>query len=99
MEVRLDRVLTNNSWLSLFPFAKLHNMEGSPSDHSLLFLDLGKQGGGAEKKRFRFENAWTSEPMCFQVVKDVWDSNINLDIMQKIKQCGERLEVWGKEVT
>lgn len=38
IEVRLDRALTNEAWLSLFPAARLYNLEGSDSDHSPLLL-------------------------------------------------------------
>lgn len=31
--------------------------------------------------------------------ENVWESNIEGDILGKIKQCGERLDVWGREVT
>lgn len=61
MEVRLDRVLTNQSWLTLFPFAKLYNMEGSPSNYSLLYLDLRKPGESTRRRKFRFENAWIAD--------------------------------------
>lgn len=39
VEIRLDRGLANESWLQVFPLAKLYNTEGSPSDHSLIFLE------------------------------------------------------------
>lgn len=39
-EIRLDKALTNSSWLELFPLAKLYNLEGSTSDHSPLLLVL-----------------------------------------------------------
>ncbi|XP_074337078.1 uncharacterized protein LOC141674256 [Apium graveolens] len=50
-------------------------------------------------RRFRFENAWLLEPLCSQIVKDNWEVDITLNIMQKIALCGESLEVWGKEIT
>ncbi|XP_074322731.1 uncharacterized protein LOC141659702 [Apium graveolens] len=38
MEIRLDRALTNESWLNYFPLAKLYNLDGAPSDHSVILL-------------------------------------------------------------
>ncbi|KAK1372151.1 Endonuclease/exonuclease/phosphatase family protein [Heracleum sosnowskyi] len=35
-EVRLDRALSTDAWLQLFPIAKVYNLEGSESDHSPL---------------------------------------------------------------
>lgn len=37
IETRLDRALTSKEWLDIFPLAKLYNLEGSPSDHSVIF--------------------------------------------------------------
>lgn len=99
IETRLDRVLTNISWLELFPIAKLYNLEGSPSDHSVIFLEPGRNIVANKRKKFRFENAWLTDPLCYQIVKDSWEFNSNGDILQRIKQCGERLESWGKNVT
>lgn len=31
--------MTSKDWLDIFPFAKLYNLKGSPSDHSVLFLE------------------------------------------------------------
>ncbi|XP_074358745.1 uncharacterized protein LOC141698038 [Apium graveolens] len=45
IEIRLDRALATESWLQLFPDAKLYNLEGSSSDHSAIFLDLFKTIG------------------------------------------------------
>ncbi|KAK1357831.1 hypothetical protein POM88_051087 [Heracleum sosnowskyi] len=50
MEVRLDRVLTNEEWLKLFPLAKLHNTEGAPSDHSLIVLVPKRVAADATKR-------------------------------------------------
>uniref|UniRef100_A0A803Q310 Reverse transcriptase domain-containing protein n=1 Tax=Cannabis sativa TaxID=3483 RepID=A0A803Q310_CANSA len=50
-------------------------------------------------KKFRFENAWLREPLCFQVVKDVWEREPWLDVQNKIKRCGDTLINWGKDYT
>ncbi|KAL8106853.1 hypothetical protein AgCh_023591 [Apium graveolens] len=39
LEIRLDRALVTNGWYGLFPLAKLYRVEGSPSDHSPIFLE------------------------------------------------------------
>lgn len=56
-EVRLDRALTNSSWLHLFPLAKLFNLKGSTSDHSPLLLIPQQTLIANSHKHFRFENA------------------------------------------
>lgn len=49
--------------------------------------------------RFKFENAWYMEPMCEVIVQDVWQRDIEANILQKIKVCSQKLGVWGKEIT
>lgn len=95
----MDRALMNSDWLTMFPFAKLYNLEASSSDHSpiLLVLDVVKRICG--RRSFRFENAWLTEPMCRQSVLESWDSSVESDIQHKVKVCGENLEQWGKEIT
>ncbi|XP_074374335.1 uncharacterized protein LOC141714732 [Apium graveolens] len=72
-EIRLDRVLANSQWLSLFALAKVYNLEGSPSDHSPLLLCPERHVRGNKKRSFRFENVWLTESMCFQIIKDCWE--------------------------
>lgn len=79
-EVRLDRALTNASWLNLFPLAKLYNLEGSTSYHSPLLLNPRQKTISNYQRRFRFENAWLTEPMCEQLIKDVWENSTGWDI-------------------
>lgn len=98
-EVRLDRALTNSSWLELFPLAKLYNLEGSTSDHSPLLLVPHQKPTNSCQRRFRFKNAWLTEPMCAQLTRDVWESSIGWDIQSKIKKCGDQLLAWGKDLT
>ncbi|WOG93696.1 hypothetical protein DCAR_0312982 [Daucus carota subsp. sativus] len=63
-EVRLDRALTTEDWLNKFPMAKPYNLEGAPSDHSALLLVPLVYNKSVRKHRFKFENAWLTEPMC-----------------------------------
>ncbi|XP_074336782.1 uncharacterized protein LOC141673954 [Apium graveolens] len=99
IEVRLDRALTTDAWLTVFPAARLYNLEGSESDHSPLLLIPKRYDRSQNCTHFRFENAWLSEPMCLEVVKDSWEENSKSDIQEKVKLCGEKLLVWGKEIT
>lgn len=50
-------------------------------------------------KRFRFKNAWLTEPFCKVLVKDSWEANDGPDIVQKVKHCGDNLNLWGKKIT
>ena len=56
IETRLDRVLTNEDWVEWFPLSKLYNLEGSPSDHSPIFLDTSKLiRERRPNRKFKFE--------------------------------------------
>lgn len=99
LEIRLDRTLVSSSWFDIFPMAKLYNVEGSPSDHSPIFLKPKVTQCWQRKKHFRFENAWLTEPFCLQIVQDSWEFNNDANILYKVKQCGVNLEHWGKEIT
>lgn len=99
IEVRLDRVLANTQWLSMFPMAKVYNMEGSPSDHSPLLLIPEHMVKGNQRRRFQFENAWLTKGMCFQITKNCWEAGRNGSVSQKVSSRADSLEVWGKEIT
>lgn len=99
MEIRLDRALTIDDWLTTFHMAKLYNLEGSTSDHSAIFLATQTKSQRSGKFHFKFENAWLAEPMCEQLVKDGWEGDASLNIQQKVQACSENLAVWGREVT
>lgn len=85
--------MITNSWLELFPLAKLHNLEGSSSEHSPILLEPKKVV--IRKKQFHLENAWSTD----RLVNDNWEGNKSMNIQQKIKICSEKLELWGREVT
>ncbi|XP_074368854.1 uncharacterized protein LOC141708914 [Apium graveolens] len=71
---------------------------GSPSDHSPLLLCPEMQLRRNKRRPFRFENAWLTEPMCSQIIKDCWEEEEDNTILQKLSKCAESLNVWGKEI-
>lgn len=99
MEVRLDRALTTQSWLNMFPMEKLYNLEGSNSNHIPIFLIPQKGEIHRGPRRFCFENAWLLEPMCQFLVDDCWREKEEFDIQTKVNSYSDKLAVWGKEIT
>lgn len=99
LETRLDRAMVTESWFDLFPMARLYNLEGTPSDHSPLLLMPTSNSTRMGKKWFRFENAWLTEPLCKYIVRDTWEAEVDVSILQKVRTCGDNLSLWGKEVT
>lgn len=85
--------------LQLFDLAKVYNLEGSQSDHSSLLFCPETRIRAKRNRKFRFENAWLTEPMCFQIVKDCWEEDNSCNILQKVNKCAENLDVWGREIT
>ncbi|KAL8124753.1 hypothetical protein AgCh_012418 [Apium graveolens] len=78
---------------------KLTNLELSTSDHSPIFFELAKVVYSVNNKVFRFENAWLREPMCRQIMEEVWYRFQDRPMQEKIVECAEILQVWGKEIT
>ncbi|XP_074348419.1 uncharacterized protein LOC141687147 [Apium graveolens] len=76
-EIRLDRTLTTVAWLNMFPTGKLYNLEGSFSDHSPILLIPEASKKFTVQRKFRFENAWLTEPMCAQLVLESWQMRAN----------------------
>lgn len=99
VEIRLDRVLITQSWRSCFPYAILENYEITVSDHCPILVHLSKQQNNQGARRFRFENAWTREPMCRQIIKDSWGLNYAEPMQIKIKCCSTSLAEWGRNIT
>lgn len=52
LEIRLDRALATYNWFDMFSYAKLYNLEGSPYDHSVIFLDFICRSAGRKRKLF-----------------------------------------------
>ncbi|KAK1382265.1 hypothetical protein POM88_020000 [Heracleum sosnowskyi] len=92
----IDRALTTASWLEMFPMGKLYNLEGSTSDNNPLLLVPVVQIQAATTRSFRFENAWLTDPMCEQLVRNGWERNSGSNIQEKIQNCGGEVGSVGK---
>lgn len=99
IEVRLDRALVNSEFMNMFKDATITNLEVSTSDHCPLLLEFYKVQQSIQTKSFRFENAWLREPMCKQLITDVWFRNQGRSFYEKIAECADVLSAWGKEIT
>ncbi|XP_060967734.1 uncharacterized protein LOC133035666 [Cannabis sativa] len=67
VEIRLDKALVTHPWLDTFPNAVLTNGDVSSSDHTPIFLEPAPAISTVPVHLFRFENAWTREPICAQI--------------------------------
>lgn len=96
VEIQLDRALVLNRYMQVFTEAKLTNIEVSTSDHCPVFFEPKVIINSSHIKRFKFENAWLREPMCPQIVKEIWSFHQQKSIQEKIALCSEILSSWGK---
>lgn len=80
IEVRLDRAMVNTSWWSAFQLAQLFNLEITLSDHCPILLQPKNFQLSSAQRRFRFENAWLTDPKCLELVKSNWSSNASMSI-------------------
>ncbi|KAH9779368.1 reverse transcriptase domain-containing protein [Citrus sinensis] len=99
VEECLDRVLASNSWIHLFPNAKVCSLEASCSDHLPIFLDPSPVVKPPRNKKFQFENSWLREFDCLKIMKESWASSVGVPIQSKIASCGSALFRWGGHLT
>ncbi|XP_074283452.1 uncharacterized protein LOC141607999 [Silene latifolia] len=69
---RLDRLLINPDWTSLFPAYVAECLPPEISDHAPLLVSFG--GGQKFTKNFSFLNAWTMNPDYHTIVATAWAS-------------------------
>lgn len=91
IEERLDRAMTNQKWLSLFPQARLINLIAPISDHSSIFLQCEPVLQCFRRKKFRFENSWLAEHDFMGIVRKEWFSGMEGDVLSKLNGCVESL--------
>ncbi|XP_060965604.1 uncharacterized protein LOC133034522 [Cannabis sativa] len=79
--------------------ASLENLEITVSDHCPIWVNLAMSKPIVFKKKFRYENAWSREPMCRQIVQANWDSTPNSSLNVKLHSCSMALAEWGSDIT
>ncbi|KAM6561714.1 hypothetical protein CsatA_030953 [Cannabis sativa] len=99
VEVRLDRALISHDWQTLFPSAFLENLEITVSDHCPIWVNLSKSKPVQVHKKFRYENAWSREPMCRQIVQANWEDSSIQSLHVKLTSCSSALAEWGRDIT
>ncbi|XP_024640472.1 uncharacterized protein [Medicago truncatula] len=96
VEEKLDRALATNSWMHLFPNAKLENLVAPSSDHFPILLDRTPVVRPHRSKRsFKFENAWRIEDGLNEVVHNSWLRSAGDGVINKLATCAEDLMQWN----
>jgi hypothetical protein len=68
---RLDRGLASPSWIHLHPEFSLIHLSAHNSDHNPISLNTNSTSCFFARP-FRFEEFWTKDPSCGQVIAAVW---------------------------
>ncbi|XP_019093238.1 PREDICTED: uncharacterized protein LOC109129442 [Camelina sativa] len=74
---KLDRVLVNNHWLTIFPDSIATFLAPLPSDHSPNLVDLAYQLPKAGTRPFKFFNYLTRHPNFHQLVQALNNPSLN----------------------
>src|ERR1044072_6397447 len=100
VEERLDYVLVNESWRSLWPHVSVHHLSRYKSDHNAILFESSVRRQRRNRRRnriFRFEQLWLqSEEECTEVVAEAW-SQPSLSFPDKVNSVCGALDSWGKQ--
>ena len=98
---RLDRVLFNTAWITLFASVKIHHGILKYSDHRPLFVD-NCVNMEPRKCPFRFQNMWIKHPSFLDEVRKNWSMPARNSGLRKIKEKLHRLKQflvwWNKKI-
>lgn len=73
-KLRLDWMVANEEWMSMFSKASVLHCSMSISDHCLLALSLKhRHPRKPVRKRFMFEAMWTRDDGCRDIIETTWD--------------------------
>lgn len=70
-------------------------LDYSSSDHLPIFLQVRLFLPRSTPRLFRFENSWSLELGCREIVHSVWSDPTLGSVLDKLKVCSSRLGDWG----
>ncbi|XP_074278415.1 uncharacterized protein LOC141602006 [Silene latifolia] len=92
----IDRAMCTNSWLELFPYAKLIHLTREWSDHAPIKLLLDRRVTVMEVKRgFKFEQMWIGEEGCEEAIRRGVGKGRG-ELGAAINECARELQAWKK---
>ena len=97
LQERLDRFVANASWKDLFGSSSVTHLEKRKSDHLPIVLNIRthmQRGTKAKKKKlFRFEEMWTKEEECGEVIAAEWIKGD--DVNGNLSRTASKLREWS----
>lgn len=93
---RLDRSLSNDAWLEIFPSGRAQYLRFEGSDHRPLitFLDDSRV---KHKGIFRFDNRLRDNEEVKDLIDSVWNIREDKPVEQRIAACRREIIRWSKE--
>lgn len=91
---RLDRAVCNPNWRNLFPDVTVYRLARTRSDHCPLLLNLLSNSSTPEKRPFKFEKLYFSDPSFPTIVENSWRESGN--ISQIITNFIDKVKTWSK---
>jgi hypothetical protein len=100
---RLDRVVANKEWRSMFKEVVIHVLAGRTSDHKPLLIECTEKGEEKVrgKKGFKFEAKWMLDEECNNIIHDAWEGigplqNPVYNVYSKLERCQGDLSRWSR---
>lgn len=103
VSLRLDRFVANSAFLDIFPECLVSNLDWAKSDHKPIELCLDRFWGQKfipkAARPFKFEECWSHEDECYQIISRVGQWNIrgssNQHLHHKLSKCAGALKDRG----
>ncbi|KAH7841573.1 hypothetical protein Vadar_031697 [Vaccinium darrowii] len=96
---RLDRALVSPGWRLHYDKSKLQHLFAVGSDHMVLLLDTNPPKFTGQRQ-FRFDNRWTSDAECKEVIRKSWQVGMRgskmFDVFHRIRNTRSKLRIWSK---
>ena len=98
IQERLDRFVANLSWKERYDGSFVTHLEKRKSDHLPIVLSirtkLTPDTGRTKKRLFRFEEIWTREEECGQVIEVAWMRGE--DVLGNMAKATRELREWSR---
>lgn len=99
---RLDRVLANSSWKTLFSEIIVESLLAICSDHKPVLLSASRTEWRVVFKVFRYEASWSNDEDCRKLIEKDWrkglcyNQNLGERVMCALSHCSRALMKWSK---
>ena len=97
LQERLDRFVANAAWRNKYENSYVTHLEKRQSDHLPLMVSIRKKLGPNKVKQrrkvFRFEELWTREEECGDIIKEMWRQGA--DICSNLTRTARSLKEWS----